>query len=162
MSNRPPDVPLAWVREWLDVDRVEHVEEVPDRISEFNVRVVFSGMSIHVVKNRPFGPLSIGGQVEITPEVRPTFRDLPEFDQHQLEARIREQLTAGPVLYYFLDESGDNVPFEDLHLIRLERLIYPDGASQHALMSAIFAVAKQLFFLNESIDTLVENVESRR
>lgn len=153
---------LAQVREWLDVDRLERVEEVPDRAAEFNVRVVFSGMSVHVVKNRPFGPVSVGGQVEITPDVRPAFRDLPAFDQYQLEARIREQLTAGPVLYYFLDETGDNVAFEDVHLIRLERLIYPDGASQHALMSAVFTVAKQLFFLDESIDTLIENVESRR
>lgn len=153
---------LAQVREWIDAARVEHVAEVPDSLAEFNVRLVFSGMPVHVVKNRPFGPLSIGGQVEVTPDVRPAFHDLPEFDQRQLEARIREQLTGGPVLYYFLDDAGDNVPFENVHVIRLERLLYPDGASQDALMNAIFEVAKQLFFLNESIDTLIENVESRR
>lgn len=162
VSSIPPDVPLAQVRQWVDATRVEHVEEIPDPVATYNIRVVYSGMPIHVVKNRRYGPLSVGGQVEVTPDTRPTFRDLPEFDRHQLEARIREQLTGGPVLYYFLDEGGDNVPFEEAHVIRLERLLYPDGASQDALMCAIFEVAKQLFYLSESIDALIENVESRR
>ena len=162
MSSPSPNVPLGQVREWIDDTRVEGVSDVPDAAAEFNLQVLFSGLPIHVVKNRPYGPLSVGGQVEVTPDVRPVFGDLPAFDQRQLEARIREQLTSGPVLYYFLDENGNNVPFKDVHVIRLERLVYPDGTSQDALMNAIFEVTKQLFFLNESIDTLIENVESRR
>lgn len=161
MSN-PPDITLVQVREWIDDGRVERVEEVPDSVAMFNLRVIFSGLPIHVIKNRPFGPVSVGGQVQVTSDGRPTFEDLPAFDRRQLEARVREQLTGGPVLYYFLDERGDNVPFEDANVIRLERLLYPDGTSQHTLMNAIFEVAKQLFFLDASIETLVENVESRR
>lgn len=162
MTSIPPDVPRARVREWIDATRVERVEEVADPVAVFNVRVVFSGVPIHVVKNRRYGPLSISGQVEVTPDRRPSFQELSQFDQHQLEARIREQLTRGPVLYYFLDEEGKNVPFEEARVIRLERLLYPDTASQDALMCSIFEIAKQLFYLNESIDTLIENVEKRR
>ena len=160
--SSPPDITLAQVREWIDDGRVERVETVSDPVAVFNLRVVFSGLPIHVVKNRPYGPLSVDGQVQVGSNGRPTFQDLPNFDRRQLEARVREELTGGPVLYYFLDQQGDNVPFEDAHVIRLERLLYPDGVSQHALMNAIFEVAKQLFFLDASIDTLVENVESRR
>lgn len=160
--SSPPDLTLAHVREWIDDGRVERVEEVSDPVAAFNLRVVFSGLPIHVVKNRPYGPLSIGGQVQVASDGRPTFEDLPAIDRRHLEARVREQLTGGPVLYYFLDEAGGNVPFEDANVIRLERLVYPDGASQHALMNAIFEVAKQLFYLDASIETLIENVESRR
>lgn len=153
---------LAQVRRWLDDRQFESVEQVADATAEFNLRVVYSGMPVHVVRNRPGGPLVVGGQVGLDDDVRSTFRALPEFDVRQLQARVREQLTGGPTLYYFLDDRDRNVPFEDLDRIRVERYLYPDGASQHALMDAVFGVAKQLFYLNDAINTLVENVESRR
>jgi|GEM_PF-2231470 len=158
----PLDIAPAQIRAWLDDRQFEAIEQVPDEIALCNFRVVYSGMPIHVIKNVAGGPLVVGGQVALGEEVKPTVRALSAFDRRQLKARIREQLTGGPTLYYFLDEHGTNVPFEEFDVVRIERLIYPDGASQDALMSAIFEVAKQLFYLHESIDTMVENVEARR
>lgn len=156
------DLAPGQVRAWIDDAIFEGVEQVPDESAAFNFRVVYAGMPVHVVKNRQGGPLIVGGQVALAEDVGATFRELSAFDRQQLRARIREQLTIGPALYYFLDAAGTNVPFEDVEQVRIERFIYPDAAGQHALMSAVFEVCKQLFYLQESIAALVENVESRR
>lgn len=156
------DLAPAQVRAWLDDTQFERVEGVADETAVFNFKAVYAGMPVHVVKQYPGGPLVVGGQVALQDEVRSTFRGLSAFDRRQLLARIREQLTGGPALYYFLDDAGNNVDFADLDQVRIERFVYPDGASQQALMTAVFEVAKQLFYLQESIATLVENVESRR
>jgi hypothetical protein len=156
------DVEFGQVRALVDDAHFESVEQVPDDTAAFNLRLVYSGMPVHVVKPQPGGPLVVGGQVELDEELLSAFRSLSEFDRRQLRARIREQLTPGPALYYFLDETDANVAFENLHHVRIERFVYPDGLTQDALMAAVFAVAKKLFYLQESIAALVENVESRR
>lgn len=154
------DVTPGQVRAWLDDAVLETVEQVADGTAAFNFRTVYAGTPVHVVKPRPGGPIVVGGQVAV--EEDRALGDLPEFDRRQLRARIRERLTAGPVLYYFLDDAGNNVAFRDLEQVRIEQYVYPDAAGQHALMTAVFEVAKRLFYLRESIAAMVENVESRR
>jgi hypothetical protein len=144
------------VNRWIDDAHFARVERVPDRQSVFNFRVQFSDQPMHVVKNRPGGPLVITGQYVLDDDTKGSLDDLSAFSHHELKARVREWVSDGPDLYHFLDEAGNSVSFGEMDRVRIERFVYPDAASQHALMNGFFEVGKTLIHIKESFTTLIE------
>lgn len=146
------------VRRWIDDDLVGTVEQVPDESAEFNYTVEISNLLVHVVRKRPGGPLIIGQEIEYGEEIRSEIRAMTESDRNELVARIRETLTAVPVVYGFHDEHGTNVRFGDMHRIFLEHRIYDGNITQHTLMNGLVDVWKVMRYVDDIVG-LISAVE---
>ncbi|MFW5896142.1 MAG: DUF2299 family protein, partial [archaeon] len=118
-----------------------------------------SNLIVHVVRRQPDGPLVVGQQIEYGEEIRSRIQSMDEGDRNELVARIRETLTAAPVVYGFHDAQGNNVRFGDVHRILVEHRIYPDGTSQQALMDGLIEVWKTMRYLDDLV-TLIDSVEA--
>ncbi len=146
------------IRSWIDDELVENVDRMPDDAAEFNYVVEMSNVFVHVVRREPDGPILVGQQIEYGDEIRSRIREMDPSDRNDLVARIRETLTAAPVVYGFHDEYGNNVRFADVYRVFLEHRIYPDAASQQMLMSGLVDVWKVMRYLDDIV-TLMGSVE---
>lgn len=148
------------VEEWIDEDIVEYVEEISDEGSLFNYLVQMSGLNFHIGQTTPDGPLSIASTVQFDPQ---TLELLIERDTERkdLLTQFENALTAAPGWYTFI--GGDGNPgcnFQQMQSIRLEYRIYPDGASQHALMNGLIDMANAVVFLRDTVETLTVGLET--
>ena len=146
------------VRDWLDEELIAGVEHVPDPEAEFNLAVEMSNLVVHVVRRREGGPLVVGQQIEYGPGIRERISGLAPAARNELVGRIRETLTAAPVVYGFHDERGANVAFGDVHRVLVERRIYAEAVSQQSVMDALVEVWKVLRYLDD-IESLLDTVE---
>lgn len=142
------------VRSWIDDDLAEDVEPIPDRAAEFNFAIEISNLLVHVIKREPSGPLLIGQQIEYGPDITSRIRNLAEADRNAAVTRIRETLACSPIVYGFLDENGTNVHFAEMSQIFVEQRVYPDGVSQHAVMTALVDVWKAMRYLDDIVSLL--------
>jgi hypothetical protein len=154
------DVSPEQIRAWIDDDLVGSVDQMPDEAAEFNYMIDMSNIVIHVLRREPGGAVLVGQQIEYDDEIRSRIRSMDESDRNDLVARVRETLTAVPVIYGFHDEHDNNVRFADVHRVLLEHRIYPDGLSQQSLMSGLVDVWKALRYLDDIV-TLIGSVERR-
>lgn len=154
------DVGPEQIRAWIDDDLVGSVDRMPDEAAEFNYLVDMSNILIHVLRREPGGPVLVGQQIEYDDGIRSRIRSMDEADRHDLVARVRETLTAAPVVYGFHDEHDNNVRFVDVHRVFLEHRIYPDGLSQQSLMAGLVDVWKALRYLDDIV-TLIGSVEGK-
>ncbi|WP_254532940.1 DUF2299 family protein [Natrinema gelatinilyticum] len=152
------DVDPDRIREWIDDDLVEAVEPMTDESAEFNYTIQMSNMILHVIRRRPDGPVHIGQEIEYDEEFRDRIRAMDEADRNDLVARVRETLSSLPVIYGFRGTTGDNVRFVDMKRVFLEYRIYPDGLSQHELMSGLVGVWKAMNYL-DTLPQLADSVE---
>ncbi|WP_265110821.1 DUF2299 family protein [Halosolutus halophilus] len=143
---------------WIDDDLVESSELIADEAAEFNVLVEMSNIYIHIIRRKPDGPLLIGQQIEYDDGIRSRIQELSEAARSDLISRIRETLTATPVVYGFHDRNGNNVHFAEVHRIFLEHRIYPGSIDQQTLMNGLIEVWKVMRYLDD-IFTLIESVE---
>lgn len=155
----PPSIDAAQVRDWLDDELVGEVEVVPDDAATFNLAVEVSNLVVHIVQRHADGPLVVGQQIEYGPGIRERIGGLAEADRNDLVARIRETLTAAPVVYGFHDEQGANVRFGEVHRVLVERRLYPETVSRQACMDALVEVWKVMRYLDD-IETLIDSVEA--
>lgn len=146
------------IRGWIDDDLVDRAEEYPDEMAEFNFTVGISNLLVHVIRRQPDGPILIGQEIEYGEDIRARIQGLSENSRNELVARVRETLTASPVVYGFHDETGSNVRFEELQRIFIEHRIYPDELSQHTLMNGLIDVWKVLRYVDDIV-TLIDAVE---
>ena len=153
-------VPGDRIRGWIDDDLVTSVDSYPDQAAELNYVVELSNLRLHVIRREPDGPVLIGQQIEYGSDIRSRIQELSPVERNSLVARIRETLTAAPVVYGFHDEHGQNVPFEDVHRIFVELRIYPDALSQHELMRDLIDVWKVMRYLDDLV-ALLDAVERR-
>lgn len=149
------------VREWLDDDLVQTVERTGDPAAEFNLLLEMSNLTIHVIRRRPDGPVLVGQEIAYDEEIRTRIQQLPSTDRDELVARVRETLTAVPVVYGFTDADGVNVPFQELHHIFLECRIYSDELTQGRLMERLVDVWKAMRYLDDLV-RLIDAVKGRR
>lgn len=145
------EITAETVRGWIDDDLVGNVERIPDQSAEFNYTIEISNLLIHVVRKRSGGPLLIGQEIEYGEEIRSEIREMTESNRNELIARIRETLTAVPVVYGFHDERGANVRFRDMHRIFLEHRIYEGNITQHALMNGLVDVWKVMRYVDDIV-----------
>jgi hypothetical protein len=137
------------VADWIDGELVGEVERVPDEAAEFNFTVDVSNILVHVVRRDPAGPLVVGQQIEYDEDIRARIQRLSDAERNELVARIRETLTAVPVIYGFHDAQGTNVRFGEVQRVLVEHRIYPDAFGQDALMTGLIDVWKALRYLDD-------------
>lgn len=152
------DIEPSRVREWIDEELVEEVEQVEDPMAEFNFTLRMSGIFLHVIKRQPGGPLIVGQQMEFDDEIRGRINELPGGERGELLARIREALMQVPVVYGFQNAADENVAFDEMHHIFVEHRIYPDEATQQAVMDGLIAVWKAMRYLDD-IWSLMDGIE---
>ncbi|RBI58544.1 hypothetical protein DMJ13_26660 [halophilic archaeon] len=157
----PGSIDAEQIQQWIDDELVENIEQVPDNAAEFNFAIEMSNILVHVVQRQSDGPVIIGQQIEYSEDIRSRIQNLSEADRNDLVARIRELLTEVPVIYGFHNQNGENVIFKDMSQIFLEYRIYPDGLSQHSLMTGLVDVWKAMRYLDDIV-TLIDSVENKR
>ncbi len=150
----PSERSASEIKDWIDMDLVESIEQTPDQHAEFNFLIEMSNILLHVIRQRPDGPILIGQEIEYSEEITQRIADLPNAVRNDLVARIRETLTMTPVVYGFRDAQGNNVRFEEMSRIFLEARLYPDGLSQQSLMETLIAVWKTMRYLDDIVTLL--------
>lgn len=149
-----PEPTATEIKDWIDDDLVESIEQTPDEHAEFNLLIEMSNILLHVIRQRPGGPVLIGQEIEYSDDITNRIRELPATARNDLVARIRETLTMTPIVYGFRDAQGSNVRFKDMSRIFLEARIYPDGLSQQSLMETLIAVWKSMRYLDDIVTLL--------
>ncbi|MFB6301124.1 MAG: DUF2299 family protein [Halobacteriales archaeon] len=147
------------IQSWLDDELVSEIEQIPDEAAVFNIAIEMSNLVIHVVQREPDGPLVVGQQIEYGQEIRERIQTMAEADRNELVARIRETLTATSVIYGFHNRDGANVRFRDVHRVLIEHRVYPEAATQQALMDGLVDVWKAMRYLDDIV-TLMDSVEA--
>lgn len=138
------------VREWLDDTAISTVTRHSDEETAFNFQVELSQLPVHVIKEIEFGPVRIVGRSGFdTDAARTLLRD----DQRRSELLqyVGPMLAATPGFYTFLDEEGSSCELRDAETIQVEYRIYPDGASQQALMDGIMSIATSMRYVQNVI-----------
>ncbi|NHN48070.1 hypothetical protein G9464_10725 [Halostella sp. JP-L12] len=150
------DIDKQTVRNWIDDDLVQRIEDVTDGDEAYNYLVQVSGMNFHIGRVRGTGPISVASTIEFDPETVALLMEREE-KRRDLLTRFERVLTIAPGWYTFLDGAGNpGCNFTEMRSIRLEYRIYPDGASQHALMNGLIDMANALVFLRDVMTSLAE------
>ncbi|EMA45213.1 hypothetical protein [Halococcus saccharolyticus] len=125
---------------WLDEKVVQEVEHETTDNAAFNLRLRLSRLPLHVIKEETWGPLRVVGECTFdTERVAALVED--DEDRQELLNRLGPILATAPGFYTFLDAEGDPCEFPAVHSILLEHRLYPDGASQQAVMDSVMATA---------------------
>ena len=128
------------VRWWLDDAVVQEVTSHTGEETEFNLQVTLSRLPIHLIKETPEGPIRVVGRSAFdTERARRLVRE--EQSRTELLDQIGPVLATTPGFYTFLDESGGACELREAETLQMEHRIYPDGASQQALMDSVMALA---------------------
>lgn len=152
----PTHVSPKQVRHWIDDNAVREVTEHDDEETEFNFELTLSRLPVHVIKEETWGPLRIVGKTGFdTDRVRALLRD--DDDRQILLQRLGPMLAATPGFYTFLDEEGNNCAFRNAESMQTEYRIYPDEASQQALMDGLMATASGMRYVQNTLAAMLPN-----
>lgn len=138
---------------WLDEKVVQDTEHVSESDAAYNIQLRLSRIPLHVVKEDTWGPLRVVGKSAFDTERTAALLD-DEQTRGELLARIGPVLAATPGFYTFLDAEGTVCEFADVHAIQLEHRIYPDGASQQALMDGLMGLATAIRYVQNAVAEL--------
>ena len=128
------------VRWWLDEDAVQDVTPHASEETEFNLEVTLSRLPIHLIKEETRGPVRVVGRSAFdTERARRLVREAES--RAELLDQIGPVLATTPGFYTFLDEEGGACRLRDAEALQMEHRIYPDEATQQALMDSVMAVA---------------------
>ena len=128
---------------WLDESVVQHVESESGDGTEYNLQLQLSRLPLHVIKEETWGPLRVVGECTFDTDRVAALVENAERRQ-ELLLRLNPVLAGAPGFYTFLDDEGDPCEFPRVHSILLEDRLYPDGASQQALMRSVMATASTM------------------
>jgi hypothetical protein len=143
-------VSVEQVESWLDENVVRNVDRITEPETEFNIQFDLSRLPLHVIKEETWGPLRLVGKNAFdTDRTRAIIED--DDQRRELLAHIGPGLTATPGFYTFLDADGIVCEFANVHQIQFEHRIYPDGASQHALMSGLINLAMSMRHVQNAV-----------
>ncbi|WP_049923805.1 hypothetical protein [Halopiger djelfimassiliensis] len=144
------------VRHWLDETAVRDVSRHADEETEFNVQVELSRLPVHVIKETAFGPVRIVGRSGFdTERSRNLLRD--DRRRGELLEYVGPMLAATPGFYTFLDEEGETCRFRDAETVQVEYRLYPDGASQQALMDGIMSIATSMRYVQNAVTAISQS-----
>lgn len=112
-----------------------------------------------VIENIHFqAPIRIAGERKLDPGLLATLSDQQRY-RRRLQTEIESVLTNTPGIFRYMDADGNICAFEDAETLILEYRIYPDGLSQHELMTGITAIASALQYVNEREEKLAEELQ---
>jgi hypothetical protein len=138
------------IRWWLDDDVVQDVLSHTEAETEFNLQVTLSKLPIHLVKVDERGPLRVVGQSGFdTERSRRLLRDGDS--RGELLEQLGPVLASTPGFYTFLDEEDRATELRDAERLQFEHRIYPDEASQQALMDSLMAIATGMRFVQNVV-----------
>lgn len=143
-------ISLEQIRAWLDTRVVRDVERVSDDETEFNLKVTLSRLPIHLVKEEPMGPIRIVGRETFDTEASAALIADDERRQ-ELLGDIGPVLAGTPGFYTFMDAEGTACEFRHAETVQLEHRLYPDGASQQAVMGGLMDVATAMRYLQNVV-----------
>ena len=133
-------VSVEQVRWWLDEDAVQEVTPHASEETEFNLQVTLSRLPIHLIKEEVRGPIRVVGRSAFdTARARQLVRG--EESRTELLDQNGPVLATTPGFYTFLDEDGHACRLRDAETLQMEHRIYPDEATQQALMDSVMAIA---------------------
>ncbi|WP_276253848.1 hypothetical protein [Halomontanus rarus] len=141
------------VRHWIDDGVVQRVTSHSSEETEFNFELQLSKLPIHVIKEKTWGPIRVVGRNGFdTDRTRELLRD--DQQRGELLSYIGPMLAATPGFYTFLDEEGASSPIEYAETLQIEYRIYPDEASQQALMDAVMAIGTSMRYVQNVVAVL--------
>lgn len=157
----PSSIEYSDVEEWLDdeLQIINSVERVQDRNTRFNVKVHHQELALHVFKSERGRPLELATRITLRDEMLATIRG-PRRQQFMTE--VESVLTTTPGVHAFTDESGQSVPTDEFTTVTLRHWIYPDGASQHTLMTAVIDMLTSLAYIRDTANRIHDDAESHR
>ncbi|RKD93526.1 hypothetical protein [Halopiger aswanensis] len=142
----PTHVSERQVRWWLDRNAIHDVTAHTQEETEFNLQVTLSSLPIHLIKEEPKGPIRVVGRSGLDSErARRLVRD--DEQRAELLSQIGPVLATTPGFYTFLDEESRGCELREAETLQMEHRIYPDGASQQALMDSVMAIATGMRYL---------------
>ncbi len=143
------------VRHWLDDTAIRSVTPHTDEETAFNCQVELSQLPVHVIKEAEFGPVRIVGRSGFDTE---RARDLLRDDRRRAELLeyVGPMLAATPGFYTFLDEAGAACRLREAETVQVEYRVYPNGASQQALMDGIMAIATSMRYVRNAVAAVAE------
>ena len=141
------------VERWLDGKVVQEADRHADDETEFNMQLTLSHLPIHLIKEETWGPIRLVGKNAFDTEESAALLADDE-TRAELLSRIGPVLAATPGFYTFLDEEGSSCELAHAESIQLEHRLYPDGASQQALMEGIMAVATAMRYIQNAVAEL--------
>ena len=128
------------VRWWLDDNAIQEVVHHSEEGTEFNMQVTLSRLPIHLIKEEPRGPVRVVGRSGFdTERARRLVRE--EDTRTELLDQIGPVLASTPGFYTFLDEEGRACELRNAGTLQMEHRLYPDEATQQALMDSVMAIA---------------------
>lgn len=146
----PTHVSGDQVRWWIDEDAVQDVTAHPGEETEFNLRVTLSRLPIHLIKAEKAGPIRVVGRSAFdTERARRLVREAES--RAELLDQIGPVLATTPGFYTFLDEDGRSCRLREAETLQMEHRLYPDEASQQALMDSVMAVATGMRYVQNVI-----------
>jgi hypothetical protein len=146
------------IRGWLDDELISSVQQMTDSAAEFNLLLEISNLNIHLIRRQSDGPILLGQEISYDNEIKNRIQELSIADRDELVARIRETLTAVPIVYGFTNSEGVNVQFQDMDHIFIESRIYPDELTQGRVMQRLISVWKAMRYLDD-LPRLIEAIE---
>lgn len=139
-------VSVDQVRWWLDDDAVQDVTPQNQAETEFNLQLTLSQLPIHLIKEEQRGPIRVVGRSAFdTERARRLVRD--EESRTELLDQIGPVLATTPGFYTFLDERDTACELRNAETLQLEHRIYPDEATQQALMDSIMSIATGMRYI---------------
>lgn len=134
------------VRWWLDDNAVQDVTPHSQEGIEFNLEVTLSHLPIHLIKEERGGPVRVVGRSAFdTERTRQLLRQ--EASRTELLNQLGPVLATTPGFYTFLDEEGRGCELRHTETLQLEHRIYPDEATQQALMNSVMDIATAMRFI---------------
>ena len=141
------------VRQWLDESVVQDVTRHTDDETAFNLELQLSRLPIHLIKEDATGPVRVVGRSGFdTDHSRKLLRE--DEKRGELLRYVGPMLAATPGFYTFLDEEGVSCALEDAETLQVEYRLYPDGASQQALMDAIMTIGTSMRYVQNVVTAL--------
>lgn len=138
---------------WLDDAVVQEITRHAEEDAEFNYQVTLSRLPIHLIKEETWGPVRVVGRNEFdTDRSKALLRD--ESLRGELLEYVGPMLAATPGFYTFLDDEGTACRFRDAETLQVEYRIYPDEASQQALMDGVMAIATSMRYVQNVVSAI--------
>jgi hypothetical protein len=143
-------VSLEQVRWWLDDGAVQDVTSHSEEETEFNLQVTISRLPIHLIKEEKGGPIRVVGRSEFdTERARRLLRE--EESRSELLRQIGPILVSVPGFYTFLDGEGRAAEFRNAETLQMEHRIYPEQATQQALMDGLMNIATGMRYVQNAV-----------
>ncbi|WP_408959174.1 hypothetical protein [Natrinema sp. 74] len=143
------------VRHWLDETAIRDVTRHTDEDTEFNFQVELSRLPIHVIKEDEFGPIRVVGRSGFdTERAKNLLRD--DRRRSELLEYVGPMLAATPGFYTFLDEEGTACQLREAETVQVEYRVYPDEASQQALMDGVMSIATSMRYVQNAVAAVAQ------